>query len=71
MNKTAPAEILIQSGIGDEENSSHWGNSNNMTVDPTDGCTFWYVNQYYKANEIGTLTNWDTRIANFKLPSCN
>jgi len=42
-----------------------------MTVDPTDGCTFWYVNQYYKANEIGTLTNWDTRIANFKLPTCN
>jgi hypothetical protein len=41
-----------------------------MTVDPTDGCTFWYVNQYYKANEIGTLTNWDTRIANFKLATC-
>jgi hypothetical protein len=71
VSKTAPAEILIQSGTGDEENSSHWGNSNNMTVDPSDGCTFWYVNQYYKANEIGTLTNWDTRIAHFKLPTCN
>jgi hypothetical protein len=71
VSKTAPAEILIQNGTGDEENSSHWGNSNNMTVDPSDGCTFWYVNQYYEANEIGTLTNWDTRIAHFKLPTCN
>jgi hypothetical protein len=70
-NKTAPTEIRIQTGVGDDENSSHWGNLSSMTVDPTDGCTFWYVNQYYLADEIGTEINWNTRIAHFKLSSCN
>jgi hypothetical protein len=41
-----------------------------MTVDPTDGCTFWYVNEYFEADQIGTDINWNTRIANFKLPTC-
>ncbi len=68
--KTVPAEIAIQNGIGDEENSSHWGDYTSMTVDPADGCTFWYVNQYYKVSEIGTAIDWDTRIANFKLSTC-
>ncbi len=70
-NKTTPTEIRIQTGVGDDENSSHWGNLSSMTVDPTDGCTFWYVNQYYQANEIGTEINWNTRIGHFKLSSCN
>jgi hypothetical protein len=68
---TAPTEIILQNGTGDEENSNHWGNITNMTVDPNDGCTFWYENQYYKANETGTAINWDTRISNFKLSSCH
>ena len=38
-----------------------------MTVDPTDDCTFFYTNEYLKAN--GTF-NWSTRIASFKFPSC-
>jgi hypothetical protein len=69
-SKTTPTEIALQNGIGDEENSSHWGDYTSMTVDPVDGCTFWYVNQYYNVSEIGTAINWDTRIANFKLPTC-
>jgi hypothetical protein len=70
-NATAPTEINIQTGVGDEENSSHWGNISSMTVDPVNGCTFWYVNEYFQANEIGSDINWNTRIANFTLPSCN
>ncbi len=70
-NKTAPAEIAIQNGIGDEENSSRWGDYTSMTVDPIDGCTFWYVNQYYKVSEIGSAIDWDTRIGNFKLSTCH
>jgi hypothetical protein len=70
-SKTAAAEINIGSGTGDEENSSHWGNVSSMTVDPSDGCTFWYEAQYYKTNQTGNEINWNTRIANFKLPSCN
>jgi hypothetical protein len=68
--KTAPVEIALQNGIGDEENSSHWGDYTSMTVDPVDGCTFWYVNQYYKVSETGSAIDWDTRISNFKLSTC-
>jgi hypothetical protein len=68
--KTAPVEIALQNGIGDEENSSHWGDYTSMTVDPIDGCTFWYVNQYYKVSETGSAIDWDTRISNFKLSTC-
>ena len=69
-SKTVPVEINLKSGIGDEENSSHYGDYTSMTVDPVDGCTFWYVNQYYNVNEIGNAINWDTRIAHFKLSTC-
>jgi hypothetical protein len=69
--KTAPTEIGIQNGAGDEENSARWGDYTSMTVDPIDGCTFWYVNQYYKVSEIGGAIDWDTRIAHFKLSTCH
>jgi|SRR5579859_52028 len=68
--KTKPTEILIGNGSGDEENSSHWGDYTSMTVDPVDNCTFWYVNQYYAVSETGSSINWNTRIGNFKLSTC-
>lgn len=70
-NKTAPTEITIYNGSGDEENSSLWGNLSSMTVDPTDNCTFWYVNRYYSSNQTGTAIDWDTRIGHFKLSTCH
>lgn len=70
-NKTTAKEIQIKTGTGDEENSNHWGNLSSMTVDPTDNCTFWYVNQYYPANETGTTINWNTRIGYFKISGCH
>jgi len=66
-----PTEITIKGGIADEEDSAHWGDYSSMTVDPIDGCTFWYVNQYYKTTELGGSINWDTRIGHFKLTGCN
>lgn len=68
-NKTAATEINVKTGVGDEENSGRYGDYTSMTVDPADDCTFWYVNQYYLANEITTV-NWDTRISYFKLSTC-
>jgi hypothetical protein len=69
-NPTAPAEFSILSGTADEENTYHWGDYSSMTVDPVNGCTFWYVNEYFPANETGTQINWHTRLANFTLPGC-
>jgi hypothetical protein len=42
-----------------------------MLVDPTDDCTFWYVDEYDTAAGQASATNgWQTRIAGFKLPHC-
>jgi len=38
-----------------------------MAIDPVDGCTFWYANEYLKTT--GAF-NWSTRLASFKLPGC-
>jgi len=70
-NATAPVEFTLYDGAADQENTWHWGSYDSMTVDPVDGCTFWYVNEYYPVNQTGTLINWHTRIANFQLPGCN
>jgi len=68
-NQTQPTEISLFSGNGDEENQPNWGDYTSMTVDPVDGCTFWYVNEYYAANQTSS-PNWNTRISNFSLPTC-
>jgi len=64
-----PAEVPIYSGAGEEltpgTGSGKWGSYSSMTVDPIDDCTFWYVNEYWPTN-----SDWATRIAFFKLPSC-
>jgi hypothetical protein len=66
-----PKEVLILEGTGDQENSPHWGGYTSMTVDPTDDCTFWYVNEYLSANQTGTTHVWKTRLAHFALPGCS
>ena len=68
-NPTTPTEITLFSGAGDEENSYHMGDYSSMTVDPQDGCTFWYVNQYFPTNQISGIS-WGTRISNFVAPGC-
>jgi hypothetical protein len=69
-NKTKATEINIKTGVGDEENSGHLGDYSSMTVDPVDDCTFWFVDQYWASNETGNAINWNTRITNFKVASC-
>jgi hypothetical protein len=47
---------------------TRWGDYSTMSVDPSDGCTFWFTTEYLVAN--GAF-NWQTRIASFKYPSCS
>jgi len=62
--------IINGSGIQRTSNS-RWGDYTDMTVDPTDDCTFWYVNEYYTAaGQASSTAGWQTRIASFKLPGC-
>ena len=62
--------IIDGSGVQRTTNS-RWGDYTDMTVDPVDDCTFWYVNEYYTlAGQLSSTAGWQTRIASFKLPGC-
>jgi hypothetical protein len=74
-------EGTIMDGTGVQTaTNSRCGDYTAMEVDPTDDCTFWYVNEYYKesgvpippppAMPVGDTRPWRTRIAAFKLPGC-
>ena len=59
-------EGIIISGTGAQTGSARWGDYTSMNIDPSDNCTFWYINEYYAA----TGGTWRTRIGHFKYPSC-
>jgi len=62
--------IINGSGVQTTTNS-RWGDYTSMNVDPTDDCTFWYVNEYYQISGTPSDTRpWQTRIGSFKLPGC-
>jgi hypothetical protein len=61
--------VINGSGVQTTTNS-RWGDYTSMNVD-TDGCTFWYVNQYYTAaGQASSTAGWQTRIASFRFPNC-
>ncbi len=59
-------EASLIAGSGAQTVINRWGDYSTMAVDPADGCTFWYTNEYYAASG----NNWQTRIGAFKFPSC-
>jgi hypothetical protein len=63
----AESELLAGTGVQTGSGLSRWGDYSAMTVDPSDDCTFWYTQEYIKAN--GAF-NWSTRVGSFKFPSC-
>jgi hypothetical protein len=72
LGQMTQGEGTIINGTGVQTTTnSRWGDYTDLTVDPIDDCTFWYVNEYYAVS--GTLADtrpWQTRIASFKLPGC-
>lgn len=46
---------------------NRWGDYSTMTVDPFDGCTFWFTTEYLPGE--GSF-NWKTRIGTFRYSSC-
>jgi hypothetical protein len=61
------SEVTMIEGTGSQFSSNRWGDYSAMSIDPADGCTFWYTNEYYVANG----SDWHTRIGSFTLPSCS
>jgi len=61
-------EGTLFAGTGAQTHSaSRWGDYSSLSVDPVDGCTFWYTNEYVQTT--GT-SPWRTRIGSFQLPGC-
>jgi hypothetical protein len=48
-----------------------WGDYSAMSVDPADGCTFWYTNEYFtQASEDESDFGWLTQIGKFRFTEC-
>jgi len=69
---TMESPALIFAGTGSQtggtaNGGSRWGDYTSMVIDPSDDCTFWYVNQYIPSNG---LFNFHTRLASLRFPAC-
>jgi hypothetical protein len=61
-------EAVAQAGGGVQTASaSRWGDYSNMSIDPTDDCTFWYTGEYY-ANT--NSFDFKTRVTSFRFDDC-
>ena len=68
LNNLAQGETVMLAGGGSQTSTgSRWGDYSNLTLDPTDDCTFWYTNQVYTATSANL---WSTAIGSFKFPAC-
>ena len=68
---TLGEETIINGSGVQLTTNSRWGDYTDITVDPTDDCTFWYVNEYYTlAGQLSSAAGWQTRVGTFKLPGC-
>jgi Dockerin type I domain len=77
LNQFSQGENQLWAGQGSENVAFYippvgrWGDYSDLTVDPTDGCTFWYVNEYFGSlAETDGGAPWQTRIGSFKFSQC-
>lgn len=60
------AESILAEGHASQSTSMRWEDYTNVTLDPSDDCTFWFAGNYLKAS----ATSSTTRIGAFKVPGC-
>jgi hypothetical protein len=62
------SEATMTAGTGSQtDTSDRWGDYSGLSIDPSDGCTFYYTNEYYSGT---SQYSWLTRIGAFRLPTC-
>ena len=62
------AEQVIVDGTGSQVGTSNrWGDYSSMAIDGSDGCTFWYAQEYYM---VTAQFDWSTRVASLKFSNC-
>jgi len=67
---TMESLATIFTGKGSATNASRWGDYSSMVIDPSDDCTFWYVNQYIPKTGPKNAITFHTRVASMKFPTC-
>ena len=68
LGQMAQGEGTMIAGTGSQTSgTSRWGDYSNVSIDPSDDCTFWVTNEYYATT---SAANWRTRIGSFKFPGC-
>jgi hypothetical protein len=77
LGQLAQSETQMFAGLGAENVGffippvGRWGDYTDLTIDPTDGCTFWYVNEYFPLQTVPDPgAPWRTRIGSFKFANC-
>ena len=72
LGQLTQGEAVLQNGTGVQTaTNSRWGDYTSMNVDPKDGCTFWYINEYYaRSGTVADPRPWQTRIGSFRFPGC-
>jgi len=61
-------ETALTVGTGSQSGGDRWGDYSSMMIDGSDGCTFWYTQEYYIVPAGGS--NWQTRLNSFKFSGC-
>lgn len=61
---TMAPETTMQPGGGSQTGIDRWGDYTAMRIDPSDGITFWYTNEYYVTSSLGS---WATVIGSFTI----
>ncbi len=59
---TTPENIIINGG--GSQSGERWGDYHSMSVDPEDGCTFWFT------GNLVASSNWTTQVASFRHDAC-
>ncbi|MCO5207309.1 MAG: immune inhibitor A [Anaerolineae bacterium] len=60
-------EGSIIDGTGSQTGSGRWGDYTSMNIDPSDDCSFWYVNEYVPTT---SSVGWRLRIGSFRFDEC-
>jgi hypothetical protein len=68
LGQLGQSERTLIAGSGVQTHSAaRWGDYSSMSVDPTDGCTFWFTSEYPATT---SSADWHTRIGALKFPNC-
>lgn len=59
-------ETMAITGTGAHTSSTRWGDYASMSVDPVDGCTFWFTSNYGQSGGATALT----QITSFRFADC-